>query len=98
MGVTVDVTAVTRAAAAAGLETLGVGTQMEALQGLGAGELFATLGGDPATAPQDYLAARAALLRMLDPGAMGRFRVMAFGRGLAAGTELRAFSFRLPGR
>ena len=31
---------------------------------------------------QAYLEARSALVRMIDPGAMGRFRVLAFGRGL----------------
>jgi hypothetical protein len=31
---------------------------------------------------QAYLETRSALVRMIDPGAMGRFRVLAFGRGL----------------
>ena len=31
---------------------------------------------------QAYLEARSALVRMIDPAAMGRFRVLAFGRGL----------------
>jgi SAM-dependent MidA family methyltransferase len=37
---------------------------------------------------QAYLETRSALIRMIDPAAMGRFRVMAFGRGLEAGTSL----------
>ena len=35
-------------------------------------------------------------MRLLDPAAMGRFAVLAFGRGLAAEPPLRGFGFRLP--
>jgi SAM-dependent MidA family methyltransferase len=94
----VDVTAVQHAATAAGLVTAGITTQAELLTSLGAGELFAALGRDPATTPEDYLTARSALMRMLDPAAMGKFRVMLFGRGLPADSRLRALEFRLPGR
>ncbi len=76
----VDVTAVEAAAARAGLSHLGTTTQAEFLAGLGAGDLLRSYGGDPATTIEDYLTARSSLLRMIDPGAMGRFRVMAFGR------------------
>ena len=45
-----------------------------------------------------YLAVRSALMRLLDPGAMGRFRVMAFGRGWPAGrpASLRGLGYRIP--
>ena len=36
-----------------------------------------------------YLEVRSALVRLLDPAAMGRFRVMAFGRGWPAGAAAR---------
>ena len=94
----VDVTAVQRAAESAGLVTAGITTQAELLASLGAGDLFAALGGDPATVPEDYLTARSALMRMLDPAAMGKFRVMLLGRGLPPDCRLRALDFRLPGR
>jgi hypothetical protein len=45
-----------------------------------------------------YLEVRSALMRMLDPAAMGRFRVMAFGRDWPAGPPLAAFAYRLPER
>jgi SAM-dependent MidA family methyltransferase len=96
LSVHVDVTAVERAARRAGLERLGVTTQAEFLAGLGAGELLVSLQSGPSMSLQGYLDARSALMRMLDPAAMGRFRVMAFGRGLATGTTLRGLSFRLP--
>jgi SAM-dependent MidA family methyltransferase len=85
----VDVTAVERAAATAGLGHLGTTTQAAFLDGLGAGEILVGYQSGPAATLQAYLAARAALVRMIDPAAMGRFRVMAFGRGLRAGARLR---------
>ena len=51
---------------------------------------------DPATTLEGYLAVRSALIRLLDPSAMGRFRVMAFGRGWPAdGPPLRGLGYRL---
>jgi SAM-dependent MidA family methyltransferase len=94
----VDVTAVERAAGAAGLTGLGIATQAELLVSLGAGELLTELRDRPGATLASYLEARAALLRMLDPAAMGRFRVMAFGLGLPPGAALRGFEFRLPRR
>jgi SAM-dependent MidA family methyltransferase len=85
----VDVTAVERAAAAAGLVHLATTTQASFLDGLGAGEILVGFQAGPAATLQAYLEARAALVRMIDPAAMGRFRVMAFGRDLPDGTRLR---------
>ncbi|HEX5824477.1 MAG TPA: SAM-dependent methyltransferase [Candidatus Limnocylindrales bacterium] len=79
----VDVTAVERAAVAAGLVHLGTTTQAAFLDRLGAGEILVDYQQGPAATLQEYLTARAALVRMIDPAAMGRFRVMAFGRGLS---------------
>jgi len=92
----VDVTAVERAAAVAGLAHLGTTTQAEFLVGLGTDTLLQAIQTDPATTIEDYLAVRSALMRMLDPSAMGRFRVMAFGRGWPTdGPPLAGFGFRL---
>ena len=94
----VDVTAVERAAAAAGLEHLATLTQAEFLVGAGTDELLRAIQSDPATSMEAYLEVRSALMRMLDPAAMGRFRVMAFGRDWPAGPPLAAFAYRLPER
>jgi SAM-dependent MidA family methyltransferase len=88
----VDVTAVERAAVGAGLTHLATTTQSRFLAGLGAGELLVELQTGPDASLQKYLEARAALVRMIDPAAMGRFRVMAFGRGLPAGVALRGLA------
>lgn len=91
----VDVTAVERAGAAAGLSHLGTTTQAEFLVGLGTEGLLQAIQADPATTLEGYLAVRSALMRLLDPSAMGRFRVMGFGRGWPDGPPLAGFGFRL---
>jgi SAM-dependent MidA family methyltransferase len=91
----VDVTAVERAAAAAGLSHLGTTTQAEFLVGLGIEERLRAIQSDASTTVEDYLAVRSSLVRLLDPGAMGRFRVMGFGRSWPAGPPLDGFSYRL---
>jgi len=98
----VDVTAVERAAHAAGLETVGITTQAEALMGIGIEARLQAIQADAATTFEEYTLLRSALMRLLDPAAMGRFRVMAFGRDWPA-TEpaappLGLFAFRLPTR
>jgi SAM-dependent MidA family methyltransferase len=87
----VDLTAVERAAAGAGLAALGRTTQARFLADLGAGELLVARQADPTTTLQSYLEAKAALVRMLDPRATGGFAVMAFGRGMPSGAPLRGF-------
>jgi SAM-dependent MidA family methyltransferase len=86
----VDVTAVERAAERAGLDHLATVDQGRFLEALDAGELLVELQSSPdAGTPAGlaaYLEARAALVRMVDPAAMGSFRVMAFGRGLPRDT------------
>ena len=91
----VDVTAVERATKSAGLSHLGTTTQAEFLVGLGVQDLLQAAQADPATTLEAYLALRSSLMRLLDPGAMGRFRVMAFGRGWPDGPALAGFTYRL---
>ena len=84
----VDVSAVERAAEAAGLRHLGTTTQAEFLVGLGIGERLRAVQADPSTTLEDYLALRSSLMRLLDPAAMGRFRVMGFGRAWPDGPPI----------
>ena len=84
-----------RVAAAAGLMHLGTTTQAEFLVGLGIQDLLQGIQSDPSTTLEDYLVVRSALMRMLDPGAMGRFRVMGFGRDWPPGPPLAGFAYRL---
>ena len=78
----VDISAIEHAAAVAGLDHLGTTTQAEFLSRLGAGELLVAEQTRLGASLQAYLETRSALVRMIDPGAMGKFRVLAFGRGL----------------
>ena len=96
----VDVTAVERAAHAAGLTTVGITTQAEALMGLGIEARLQAIQADPATTMEAWREVRSALMRLLDPAAMGRFRVLAFGRGWPEDgpAPLGLFRFRLPER
>lgn len=87
----VDLTAVERGAARAGLDLIGSTTQAELLNTLGAGELLVAEQTRPGATLQTYLEARSALVRMIDPGAMGRFRVLAFARDLPADLALPGF-------
>jgi SAM-dependent MidA family methyltransferase len=91
----VDVSAVERAAQGAGLSHVGTTTQAEFLVGLGIQDLLQAIQADPTTTVEDYLAVRSSLMRLLDPGAMGRFRVMGFGRDWPIGTPLAGFTYRL---
>ena len=91
----VDVTAVQRAAETAGLETIGVTTQAEALMALGMEDRLRDVQGDPATTLEAYTLLRSSLVRLLDPAAMGRFRVMVFGRGWPRGITPRVLAYRL---
>lgn len=80
----VDFSALDRAAIAAGLTPLGSTSQAEFLIGLGAEELLEAVRSDPATTIEDWLAIRSAIRRLLDPRALGGFRVSILGRGVRA--------------
>jgi SAM-dependent MidA family methyltransferase len=80
----VDLTAVERAAIAAGLEPLQRTTQAQFLADLGAGELLVGLQTEPTSTIESYIAARSALMRMLDPRATGGFTVLRFGTRAAS--------------
>lgn len=88
----VDVSAVERAAEGCGLSHLGTTTQAEFLVGLGMQDLLQAVQADPTTTLEAYLALRSSLMRLLDPGAMGRFRVMGFGRNWPDGAPPAGFA------
>ena len=86
----VDVTAVQRTAAEAGLHDAGSTTLGWFVERLGLGDLLRELGSDPSADPQGYMLARSAVARMLDPRHLGGFRVMAWAREAPTG-PLRGF-------
>ncbi|MEO7118172.1 MAG: class I SAM-dependent methyltransferase, partial [Candidatus Limnocylindrales bacterium] len=76
----VDLTAIARAAADAGLTARAPTTLGAFVVELGLGDLLSALGRDPATPPEDYLLARSVVARMLDPRHLGAQRVAIFER------------------
>lgn len=94
----VDVTAVEAAAAHAGLTHLGTTTQAAFLMGLGIEGLLREIQGDPKTTMEEYLALRSSVMRLLDPAATGRFRVMGFARDWPDGPPLSGFAYQMPRR
>ena len=92
----VDFTALRRAGERVGLRFAGLTTQGAFLAGLGLGDLLVALQQDAATSAADYLAAQAATLRLIDPGGMGRFRVLVMARDAPVEPPLRGFTVRPP--
>jgi SAM-dependent MidA family methyltransferase len=91
----VDLTHLEEAASRFGLQHLGRTSQAEFLTSLGLGQLLDELGRRPDTDPQAYADARAAVVRFLDPRAMGGFAVEIFGRDVPQEPPLRGLTFRL---
>ncbi len=74
-------------AEALGFDVSELTTQADLLADLGIGDRLVNLQARPDLTADDYLGVRAAVLRMIDPGAMGRFRVQVLARGLDTSTS-----------
>jgi SAM-dependent MidA family methyltransferase len=94
----VDLSALDAAARGAGLDPVGSTTQSAFLAGNGIEELLRAVQADPATSLRDYVELRSALMRLLDPAAMGKFAVVAFGRDWPEGPPLAGFAWHVPPR
>ena len=88
----VDFSALRRAGEAEGLVFAGQTTQGAFLASLEMGDLLVALSQDPATTLPEYLAAQAAILRLIDPGGMGRFGVLMMAREAPASPPLLGFT------
>jgi SAM-dependent MidA family methyltransferase len=93
----VDFTAAERATTAHAWRTLGLTTQAEFLVGAGLAELLAARRSEPALSTQDYIALRASVGRLLDPLALGGFRVLVLGRDVPADATLAGLGYRVRG-
>jgi len=92
----VDFTALERAGLDTGLTRAGFTNQGAMLASLGLGEWLTRLQRDPDLSAPEYLATRAAVLRLIDPGGMGRFGVLMMARDAPVEPPLRAFAERGP--
>lgn len=92
----VDFTALQRAGEAVGMRSAGFTTQGAFLAGLGLGDRLVQMQHDPETTMPDYLAAQAVVLRLIDPGGLGRFGVLIMARDAPVAPPLRGFAVRAP--
>lgn len=76
----VDFTALQRAGEAAGMTLAGFTTQGALLASLGLGERLLELQRDPEATLADYASAQAVVMRLIDPGGLGRFGVLLMAR------------------
>ena len=88
----VDFSALRRAGETEGLQFAGLTNQGAFLASLGMGDLLVDLGHDPETTMPEYLAAQAAILRLIDPGGLGRFGVLIMARDAPVLPPLRGFA------
>jgi SAM-dependent MidA family methyltransferase len=92
----VDFTALQRAGEAAGLTFAGLTTQGAFLAGLGLGEHLLHLQSEPEITMSEYLAAQAVVARLIDPGGLGRFRVLMMAKSAPVDLPLQGFSIAPP--
>lgn len=92
----VDFTSLRNAGEAAGLIHAGYTTQGAFLSSLGLGDVLTRMQQDPAATVEDYLAAQAVILRLIDPGGLGRFGVMIMARNSPVEPPLRGFEEEPP--
>jgi SAM-dependent MidA family methyltransferase len=76
----VDFSRVVEAARAAGMSATPAVTQADFLARLDMGRLLVDLQRDPETDMAEYLRAQAAVMRLIDPGGLGRFRVVGLAK------------------
>ncbi len=91
----VDFTALEAAGREVGLVPAGLTTQGAFLSSLGLGDALLRLQADPTTAPADYFAAQAAVMRLIEPGGLGRFRVLLMARDAPVDPPLQGMSIVL---
>ncbi|CAN5672114.1 SAM-dependent methyltransferase [soil metagenome] len=87
----VDFTSLRKAGEASGLTHAGYTMQGACLSSLGLGDVLVGMQDDPAATIREYLATQAVILRLIDPGGLGRFGVMIMARDAPVEPPLRAF-------
>ena len=92
----VDFTALRHAGEEAGLTFAGLTTQGAFLAGLGLGDHLIAMQAESGTSMSDYLATQAVVARLIDPGGLGRFRILIMARDAPIEPPLRGFSVPPP--
>ena len=92
----VDFTALRHAGEEAGLTFAGLTTQGAFLAGLGLGDHLIAMQAESGTSMSEYLATQAVVARLIDPGGLGRFRILIMARDAPIEPPLRGFSVPPP--
>jgi SAM-dependent MidA family methyltransferase len=92
----VDFTVLRHAGEEAGLIFAGLTTQGAFLAGLGLGDHLVALQAESGTSMSEYLATQAVVARLIDPGGLGRFRILIMARDAPIEPPLRGFSVPPP--
>lgn len=87
----VDFSALQRAGERAGLKPAGFTNQGDFLAQLGMGMFLVDLQQEPGMTAEAYLAAKAAIIRLIEPGGLGRFGVLGMSRGIELDPPLTGF-------
>lgn len=88
----VDFSALHRAGEREGLLFAGQTNQGDFLANLGLGDVLVSFGQEPGVTLREYLAAQAAVVRLIDPGGMGRFGVLLMARAAPVEPPLRGLT------
>ena len=92
----VDMSALVEAGRSAGAELAGFTTQGAMLASLGLGDHLVALQTDPDATAADLMSARAVILRLIDPGGLGRFGVLIMAKQAPIEPPLQSFSVPPP--
>jgi SAM-dependent MidA family methyltransferase len=87
-----DFSSVIEAAEAHGMRLEGLTTQADFLERVGLGELLVNMQQQEGMTIDVYYRAQAAVYRLIDPGGMGRFRVLGLSKGMQGASPLRGFT------
>lgn len=87
----VDFSALQRAGMRAGLDFAGFTNQGDFLSQLGMGMFLVDLQNEPDITFEDYMAAKAAVFRLIEPGGLGRFGVLGMTRAIELDPPLTGF-------
>ena len=82
MTASVDFTTLRRAGEAAGLQTIGMTDQTDFLMRMGIGDGVAAVAGEGSAQLEEYFARRNVVLDLIDPGKLGRIKVLLQGKGV----------------
>ena len=77
-------------------ELAGLTTQGAFLSSLDLGQRLVALQQDSETTMADYLSAQAVVLRLIDPGGLGRFSVLLMAKNASIDPPLRGLAVRPP--